>query len=429
MPIVINPNLCMSRKNTTEIGKNIQCPHKRKYGEYCGKHRNNKNGKRVRIDSEQNKIIIEPKLSHYKNLLNKNPINNKISYNFIESTTSQDNKNLKDQNDIKLNKANKLDKYNNNYLTILSYKQIINIKYSKLKVKNIKYNLNHYGINKKGKKKELYQILVHFLSTCHHCQNNIGKVILIQSLYRGNQERRRLFLGGPAIFKRSLCNNVTDFFTFDDIKDIPEKYFISYRDLDGFIYGFDIRSIKQIIEYNQDNVCNQNNPYNRNPLSKHVKYIINEKNKDLIYHNQKTYYEPSILTFEQLVRDKIIQLFLKFNELGNYTDPDWLLNLNSSYLLKFYKFITYIWKYHVNLSNDMREKIIPGGNVCKITQTKLKRIKDINKLRLVIVEDITKFVTLGYSKDEHTLGSFYILSALSRVSYDCATSLPWLADF
>ena len=33
------------------------------------------------------------------------------------------------------------------------------------------------------------------------------------------------------------------------------------------------------------------------------------------------------------------------------------------------------------------------------------------------------------SKDEHTLGSFYILSALSRVSYDCATSLPWLADF
>lgn len=428
MPIVINPNLCMSRKNTTESGKNLQCPNKRKYGEYCGKHRNNKNGKRVRIDSEQNKIIIEPKLSHYKNLLNNNPINNKISNNFIEST-SQDNKNLKYQNDINLNKVTQLYKSNNNCLTILSYKQIISIPFSKLKVKNIKYNLDYYGINKKGKKKELYQILLHFLSTRDHCQHNIDKVILIQSLYRGNRERRRLFLGGPAIFKRSLCNNVTDFFTLEDIKYIPEKYFVSYRDLDGFIYGFDFRSIKQIIEYNQDNLCNQNNPYNRNPLSKEIKHIINEKNKDLIYHNQKTYYESSVLTFEQLVRDKIIQLFLKFNELGNYTDPDWFLKLNGLYLLKFYKFITYIWKYRVNLSNDMREKIIPGGNVCKITQYKLKRIKDINKLRLVIVEDITKFVTLGQSKDEHTLGSFYILSALSRVSYDCATSLPWLADF
>jgi hypothetical protein len=59
----------------------------------------------------------------------------------------------------------------------------------------------------------------------------------------------RLFnkLQGPAYIKRNLCNNVEDFLTTEETKDIEYYYFFSYKDVDGFIYGFNLLSIHNLI--------------------------------------------------------------------------------------------------------------------------------------------------------------------------------------
>ena len=63
---------------------------------------------------------------------------------------------------------------------------------------------------------------------------------------------------------RKKCNNTIDFYTFDKIDDIDKKYFYSYKDNKGFIWGFDIRSFHKLIE------MKQNNPYNREKISNDI---------------------------------------------------------------------------------------------------------------------------------------------------------------
>ena len=52
-------NLCMSVKNLKN-NKNEQCPNKRKFGEYCGKHSNGKC--KLRIDKFKNLEINKKKI-------------------------------------------------------------------------------------------------------------------------------------------------------------------------------------------------------------------------------------------------------------------------------------------------------------------------------------------------------------------------------
>ena len=44
------------------------------------------------------------------------------------------------------------------------------------------------------------------------------------------------------MFTRDKCNNSDDFLTVEDIKEIPYEYFYSFKDNDGFLYGFNILS-------------------------------------------------------------------------------------------------------------------------------------------------------------------------------------------
>ena len=60
MNILIDYHNCMSIKNSKEI--NIQCPYKKKYGDYCGHHRNGKCKKRIDdilITNETNSKVIK----------------------------------------------------------------------------------------------------------------------------------------------------------------------------------------------------------------------------------------------------------------------------------------------------------------------------------------------------------------------------------
>ena len=61
------------------------------------------------------------------------------------------------------------------------------------------------------------------------------------------------------------CNNDTDFYTFDKLSDIDDKYFYCYKDVNNFVWGFDIRSFNKLIE------MDQNNPYNCDKIPENEK--------------------------------------------------------------------------------------------------------------------------------------------------------------
>ena len=68
----------------------------------------------------------------------------------------------------------------------------------------------------------------------------------IQSNMRGKFVRTLNALKGPAC-KNRKCVNDTDFLMFEKVKNIPNNQFFSYKDNDGFVYGFNICSIYNLL--------------------------------------------------------------------------------------------------------------------------------------------------------------------------------------
>jgi hypothetical protein len=81
----------------------------------------------------------------------------------------------------------------------------------------------------------------------------------IQRVFRGFLVRESEKNRGPAVKTRAICTNDTDFETMNPLDDVPRKYFFSYRDVSGFVYGFNVMSLMSMFKYNRKLI----NPYNR----------------------------------------------------------------------------------------------------------------------------------------------------------------------
>ena len=53
---------------------------------------------------------------------------------------------------------------------------------------------------------------------------------------------------------------------------------------------------------------------------------------------------------------------------------------------------------------------------------------DFLKLKKKILKVINDFVTCGIDQASKSLGDFYVLGALTIVSHDAATAMPWLYE-
>ena len=100
------------------------------------------------------------------------------------------------------------------------------IKYN-YKVTQLKKICKYYKLHSTGKKCVLINKLYNYLKySCY--------AIKIQ-----RQIRRRFVeiyqrSHGPAYKNRSICNNATDFYSMEELEDIPHSQFISYKDNDNF---------------------------------------------------------------------------------------------------------------------------------------------------------------------------------------------------
>ena len=320
---------------------------------------------------------------------------------------------------INNNKQTKINDENIIIPTIQNYNDITKYNYNIAQLKTI---AKFYKIKISGTKNELVlRIFSHLYLSLH--------IIKVQKIFRGFIVKKYKSLHGPALINRKLCTNSTDFVTMESIEEINFHQFISYKDEDQFIYGFDITSLFNLISKDGNII---KNPYNRNLIPE---YILN--NVKLIIRLSKILKIPIVLNLEddtqhisaeKVIELRILSLFQNIDALGNYSNPEWFLSLNRNQIIKLIRELADIWNYRAQLTIEIKRNICPpnADPFRNLSMTYIHTEININNIRKVVLEVLEKMVNNGIDKDSKSLGAYYVLSALTLVNTEAATSLPWL---
>lgn len=298
-------------------------------------------------------------------------------------------------------------------------------------LKQLKEIIKHYKLKLTGKKEILIARIFSYLYL------SISS-LKIQKLCRNYLSKKYMKIHGPAYLKRDLCVNAIDFLTMDDIKDIIPTQFFSYKDKDNFIYGFDVVSFHNLIKKSGTNVIL--NPFTKSQISSRIihkfRQMIFLSNLLNIPINLKMDDSESSLSMKT-ASSEALALFQHIDQLGNYTNVEWFMNLSKDRLLDFVMALFEIWNFRAELSNSMKVKICnPSGNPfynenMMYNQTiiqYLTSMPNIEQVRLGVLEILSKFVKNGLNDEYKKIGAYFVLGALTLVSPDAGNSLPWLYE-
>jgi hypothetical protein len=202
------------------------------------------------------KMNINDDLSNFKNTKDINNKNINTLTNYFEIIE----KRCEDTIEINKSKIANNEKMVADTISIPKYTEYLLIINQNYNVQQLKSFAKYYKLKLSGNKPQLITRLYVFLKLS-------SNIIKIQKIFRGKLQRTYNNCHGPAFINRALCTNATDFLTIEDMKVLPFSQFISYKDVDNFIYGFDIISLYNLILKSGINV---KNPYNRNEIPKEV---------------------------------------------------------------------------------------------------------------------------------------------------------------
>jgi hypothetical protein len=316
----------------------------------------------------------------------------------------------------------KLEKINNDDFIVPNennYNLITKYSYT---IKQLKQIAQIYKLKISGIRKELVNRIFIYLRLSFF-------IIKIQKIFRGFLQRRYNFYHGPAFWDRSLCTNNTDFFTMDEITTLPHSQFFSYKDLDGFIYGFDILSLYNLILKSSKKV---QNPYNRNEIQitvfNHISNIIRISKIYNINIEINITDDQTSLSLQKIVELRSLELFQNIDYLGNYSNSNWFLSLNRIELLKFMRELNDIWNFRIQLTSEIKRSICPphGDPFRNFRISCITSENDLFIVKKHILEVLEKFVNTGIDRDSKSLGCYYVLGALTLVNPNAALSMPWL---
>jgi len=214
------------------------------------------------------------------------------------------------------------------------------------------------------------------------------------------------------------------------MNDLNYIQFFSYTDTDGFVYGFDIISLYNLILKCGKDEIDVRNPYNRNIIQEEVVQDIH----NLIRISKKLKNDiivdiPNVETTTQKSFElKILDVFQAIDSLGNYSDPSWFLSLSKNQCTKFIRELFDIWNYRAQLTNEVKRNICPpiGDLFNNINLTLIQSENNVDNIKKLILPILEKLVYSGIDQDSKSLGAYYILGSLTLVNSVAADSLPWL---
>jgi len=300
----------------------------------------------------------------------------------------------------------------------VDFEKILELNYN---VAQLKKMCRHYKQKVSGNKPQLINRMYNFLKYSHY-------ISIIQKHIRGCLRRKYFQLNGMKY--RKDCVNETDFLTLKKINKIPYHQFYCYKDGEGFIYGFNIKSIYNLMMKSDGNL---KNPYTRLEFPKNI--IKKIRHFIQLSHTLK---EPIIITLKdndenmshkKRIALKTLSIFHRIDTFGHITDTSWFLTLERPQLIRFIRELQDIWEYRANLADHIKRQICPpnghpfhGINITSLLQ---RNKETLQRNILYIMENL---ISKGINADSKSLGAFYILSALTLVSHSAAVALPWLYE-
>ena len=342
---------------------------------------------------------------------------NRTDNNIDNNKTNQ----IVGKNGLRIKKYKKLEIIDEKIFEIPTYNQHEIFLNKNYRISLLKEICRHYKIRVSGSKPILINRIYNHLILSK-------TAVIIQKNGRRYLRSRYNKLLGPALFNRQLCKNDKDLLTFDNVKDILYKEFISYKDNDGNIWGYNIKTLYNLFIKSKGNVIS---PYTREKIGYNIFYNIKNIIKLSKAFNDKINLslneDNEILSQKKKLELRCLELFQYIDELGNYTDIKWFLSLNKTCLIQFIRELMDIWEYRAVLSETVKKEICyPGGNPFRYIN--MNNINEVNfsNLQKICLTLINQFIKMGINKDSCALGASYVLCALTLVNHDAATALPWL---
>ena len=246
-------------------------------------------------------------------------------------------------------------------------------------------------------------------------------------LYHGLRAFRRY---GPAYFCRELCTNDSDFFSTESVRDISGGYFISYKDPDNHVYGFDVRSAHTLIYRARTSGESAMNPFTRSVFPTFFLRSVNAQVRWLSARKLATEWAPlAPPTPEQQVRMKVVDLFNKIDELNYYSSPDWFLDLTQRGQRHLYSTLHDIWTHRAGLSMTQKAALVPNFQQrlfrhppWAIRELPLETVQRLN------MATIRMLITSASDRNDRILGAMYVVTALTAVNETARTAYPWLYE-
>ena len=304
---------------------------------------------------------------------------------------------------------------------ILEYNEYKQLTKRNFNVQQLREMARFYKQRRSGNKRQLIFYLYNFLKFSSFA-------ITIQKIFRGYLRRKYNTLRGPGFMNRNKCVNKTDFVSMDLLTSLNHEQFFSIMGDDGFIYGFDICSLYNLIKKKKKPL----NPYNRTPI--HIN-VVNDMNRiirigDTFKEKINIYFDDGLkgLSTYKQVQIKAIYVFQKIDELGNNTNANWFLNLNRSKTITYFKELLDIWRYRANLSPQAKQDISPPMGRPFIGLPLNNLDLNINLLKMKILSIIEILVTKGVNRSSKSLGAIFVLTALTLVSKEAAEMRPELYE-
>ena len=296
---------------------------------------------------------------------------------------------------------------------VKEHELLINHKYTMIQLKTI---AKHFSLKISGTKQELTNRIYNYMHSYEHA----SKIQRVFRKYLSNKYR--------SIIRFRNTVNDADFLTMEKMEDICKPQFFSFEDKDGFIYGFDVMSFYQLVFVNKITT----NPYTRTTFQPETINTFHQliRITNCLKIPLNTVIEQDEITPIQQQELKAVDLFQTINSLGNCADLQWFMNLNIYRLLKLFKELSDIWNFRSQISDTVKQQICPpyGNPFRNIHYFRFNIDSNIFVVRQDMLTVIERIITTGVDRDNRTLGSYYVLCALTLVSCDAAIALPWLYE-
>jgi hypothetical protein len=296
-------------------------------------------------------------------------------------------------------------------------------------VSDIKHTLKKLGLPITGKKGELTLRLDSFYKSLRSYQSNIDIIISIQRIYREKIRRRAVEIKGPGYTNRELCVNDEDFLTFEDKREINSDYFFSYRDSNGVVFFFDLRSLEKLIKLNKDN------PYTMEPFPISVETRVNSIITNLKTNGTFIEHEECKMSEQQIYNARVVKLFQTIDELdiiAGGADHKWFLELNLKRAKDFYRILEDIWNYRAELTNSRKSELVPTRKILNINPKQVFALKENSsnprELHDYLLTEMEEMITGSDNIENRKTCALFILTAFTEIHPRAAEALPWLVQ-